>query len=891
MLETALALLDQITEKWLEESIEADLAKPLWRDPLEAVLPEWAKVASRVIGWLDQVPASLIAASEDMSASGSMSGYATLGKELDALLTQVSPSQSWTSRLSLSGGPALAEKLRLLVNKKKDLDLKSAAHIRKIRAATEMGEMSRQAAGLLSDALPSLSEHLGLRMAAINLAAAPSMYEAQRQAREMKALKRAQESLDLVGQRLALELSPGAQSSQEKLAQMVHEEERMHARLDAVISSIGRKLAGESLGQQASSRTHQVSKVSPESRPEAPGQSGALEKVKEPRRGLLSFWSPKPTREKTLPRNIQKMLGEIDHWGNYKGSSPSTASALAWSNITKLIKQLDEQDIDAWTMLPKSKKPLLSVLTQERFWEPTPRFESQIENLVKLIDKAPPDETSGFDAAAILRAARHGLLDGVGNREYAWRLLSHGVKMGGCLENADLDMHRVLLSAHDPLKALLEGQGVSKAWRDALVNVFAKGISIETLDKELENMTFMIAPLLTVVADLPPAKCSRVCLHALVYVFGYGGDLNEKQFDSLARMSSGDKELLTKFLIASPKPHKMEWLEMLDGSRLVRDELQYPSKEGQWARALHGYVEMRRGRAKAISTDLVQHAIDTGSLPLLNEIMSHMPDAKMASSPKSWGADMLRDIMEIDLSSAYGKSRTRPSYWCRIFQDQIDEKRVIREQGDESRPAPSMTPLMRACQKDAEDWVQALVKAGADPWVRDKGFSAVELWRNEVFGKVLASGSPTHETFVRNMVRRMDQAGLWDIGAAVVDGVHRNEIIAEAMIIDSYPGLSSDQGARKNAIRTAVSMMNLVEFKELIAVMLRPDRWAQPSEEALKGALVYGAECDLFTRSESDMKRVLEDAKMRAQSPNEFSKRDMRQEEPRRILSKRLIKF
>lgn len=243
-LQDAQSTLNGLLTKWPSDAEVIQQSHALWESDLSYLDPQWAQVCSQAINWIDQVPMALMTASRQASESGASDGYAEIAASLDDLLKQVSGKKGFDLVGMMLGKKfSPAEHLEYLLDQKKKLDEGSVKRLSEVRLALDLGDEARQLAGLLIDAAPALSAEVQTRKREIENEGASTAFAAQKSLRTLKLLERAQSAIDIVKERAQHELSQNAAASRQGLENMVGQEEKMHARINASAAQISRAIA------------------------------------------------------------------------------------------------------------------------------------------------------------------------------------------------------------------------------------------------------------------------------------------------------------------------------------------------------------------------------------------------------------------------------------------------------------------------------------------------------------------------------------------------------------------------------------------------------------------------------------------------------------------------
>ena len=320
--------------------------------------------------------------------------------------------------------------------------------------------------------------------------------------------------------------------------------------------------------------------------------------------------------------------------------------------------------------------------------------------------------------------------------------------------------------------------------------------------------------------------------------------------------------------------------------------------------------------------ELRLRAFTSKDITLLNDLAQGQPQAAINLSATTRADKVLASIIAADMHSgdrdhpsAPGATSTDPDYWCRVLSKYIDGKTpasyevksiktkdYFEEDDDQwgdaededydvvfppdARPEmPRMTPLMVACKYNSTPWIKALLKAGADPDVKDhSGLRAVGHWcqgamerarkesvESTFTGKhgrshAVVNPAKTLEIYAKNIVTQMDEVGYWNLDIASKAGNCGTLLLQEALYLSLNPPVHSDATARKVAVEIFLADMSRHNFINAVSGMISPPGRYPPGDPSIDKALAYGRRAGLFSPEETQdiSESIHEQSKVRA---------------------------
>lgn len=854
-LEQAHLALAHFHEHWATDQSQVLLSTPIWQEAINLVSPEWARVMGQSVGWLDQIPKVLLEASSGLADKEMASGYARVGQDLEDLLKKVAnPNVApWPKKKSPS------EQLAEISQAKDKLSQESKKRIQAMRAALDLGDRVRELAAISAEVIPFFRAELDERLAAMAASPAQSLFESQKQARDAKAIQRAQGSLDTASQRLASEFQEGASYNRDQLERMTQEEENQLVRLDQLTATVARQIANVAMGNQANEKISAIK-----------GQSlaNSNDSTQGTERG--AFVSSKMSSE------AQKSIALL--W-----NAKPRASVIAhfWGNVASALQ---DPSVNALSEVKGLKKNLVNFIAEE--YRPSGALDAP-EILCALLDRAIPDFNKFDPNAPIAHNENSGWL-GFNNKKQPiyldainWEALARtAVHYCGSIEA----MHphpgsgwSLLARVAKVRPDLVEHIGGSE-----LVNMASHALDqhrSQFNQDQLDDLRWVIKSFATPedmaagMGSVPPSIWpheskylgpkfqSKVALHVLTSNAGSSAKIPSIQSllqNQVSLLLEGDLRAFVERLLNGGSPLEYanlpkDLLRRPDVARDLRTQRIY--KDTEWVHLLKDLMDLEKDSVSTLPVPLFNRALDSGNTALLDYMAASRPQAVLEDPPPMALARL------VDLSSSAKRSlrtvKLNEAYWCRALAHRVND--VIDQPLHDKQPSSA---LGLACAQGGSSlsWVAPLLGNGA--FVNGKshlGKTPTELMREHIQEREM--GSAFHEAswkkqeaFIRELANAMEITGLWDIKqASPLDPVQARLLCAAIQKDQASTTNAGKDAVRRVAIDAAMWKMSTAEFGALLPYA-GVDKDQMAARTSIKAMVSYGTKQGLIEGSDAALK-------------------------------------
>lgn len=225
-------------------------ARPLWRNDVAMICPTWAYIYERSLAAFDQAAAAMIDAAKLIHSPSKITTYCYLRNTLIGLDQELSKDPSLFSKLIAQSQPSPLARLEPLLVKKEGLQHAHNYARSVMRLALLIDKQAKELAAIAHNALPQMRDRLAELEHEMRNGNDGDARNDQK-ILTLKPLSRARAALELIEQRLAHAISPACAIDPEEMERIFHEDDALHARLDALCRQIVRQISEREAAEKA----------------------------------------------------------------------------------------------------------------------------------------------------------------------------------------------------------------------------------------------------------------------------------------------------------------------------------------------------------------------------------------------------------------------------------------------------------------------------------------------------------------------------------------------------------------------------------------------------------------------------------------------------------------